>query len=73
MTNITITVEPSLRKRMKEIRAVNWSEVARAAFQARIEAEERKSAAEAIRRMRNKDTTGWSGSEEIRKWRDRTK
>jgi hypothetical protein len=58
---------------MKELRAVNWSEVARAAFQERIEAAERAKAADAIRRMRSKDATGWSGSEEIRKWRDKTR
>ena len=73
MSNITITVDKALKKTMKELKDVNWSKVARAAFEEKIEMERRKKAAQAIKEIRRKSKTKWSGSEEIRKWRDRTR
>ena len=73
MSNITITVDKALKKTMKELKGVNWSEVARAAFEEKIEMERRKKAAQAIKEIRRKSKTKWSGSEEIRKWRDMTR
>ncbi|MBI2125738.1 MAG: hypothetical protein HYU02_00250 [Thaumarchaeota archaeon] len=73
MSNITITVDKALKKTMKELKGVNWSEVARAAFEEKIEMERRKKATQAIKEIRRKSKTKWSGSEEIRKWRDMTR
>lgn len=70
MSNITITVDTTLKKRMKELRGVNWSEVARDAFEERVMAEQRVKAAKAIKKIRKASKAKWSGSEEIRKWRD---
>lgn len=73
MSNITITVDKALKKRMQEFKDVNWSEVARAAFEEKVKIEKRKEAAQAIKEIRRKSKTKWSGSEEIRKWRDKTR
>lgn len=73
MSNITITVERALKKRMSELKEVNWSEVARNAFEERIRAEQRRRAAEVIKEIRRKGKAKWSGGGEIRKWRDKTR
>lgn len=73
MSNITITVDKALKRTMKELKDVNWSEVARGAFEEKIKMEKRKKAAQAIKKIGRKSKTEWSGSEEIRKWRDKTK
>ncbi len=67
---MTITIPKELREKMRRIKGVNWSEVARRAFEEEIKKMEKK-AAEEIRRLR-KETAGvrWSGSAEVRKWRD---
>lgn len=69
-TNITITVDKELKKKMEELEKVNWSRVARAAFEQKIREERRKRVASGIKAIREKDETNWSGSEEVRKWRD---
>jgi len=69
-SSITITVDRELKKRMEELKQVNWSRIARAAFEQKIKEEKRKRIASDIKVIRDKDQTNWSGSEEIRKWRD---
>ncbi len=69
-TNITITVDNELKRKMEELKQVNWSEVARAAFEEKIKKEKRKQIAQDIKAIREKDRSNWSGSEEVRKWRD---
>jgi post-segregation antitoxin (ccd killing protein) len=69
--SITITVDKELKKKMKELGGVNWSKVARLAFEHEITKEKRKRATSDIKAIRESDrTSGWSGSEEVRKWRD---
>jgi len=68
--NVTITVPERLRRRMKELKNVNWSEVARRAFEEEIRRIERVKAAEEIDRLREGSKVKWSGVEEIRRWRD---
>lgn len=73
-TNVTITVDRKLKEKMEELKQVNWSEVARAAFEQEILRESRKQAVEEIKEIRDKDrTNNWKGSEEIKKWRDTRK
>lgn len=66
---MTITIPEELRKRIRKIKGVNWSEVARRAFEEELKRIERQIAAEEMDRLRTK-SKGWSGVEEIRKWRD---
>jgi len=70
LSNITITVDKELKKSMEELKQVNWSRVARAAFEQKIREEKREQIASSIKAIRDKDETNWSGSEEVRKWRD---
>ena len=67
--NMTVTVPKELREKMKKIKGINWSEVARRAFEEEIKKLERAEAAKRIDELRTK-TKGWSGEEEIRRWRD---
>jgi post-segregation antitoxin (ccd killing protein) len=69
-SNITITVDKELKKRMGELKQVNWSKVARAAFEEEIRKEKRRLVTKQIKTIREKDQSNWSGSEEVRKWRD---
>ncbi len=71
MANVTVTVPEGLKKRMEQVPGVNWSEVAREAFEETIRQKQMREAAEAMDRLREsvKDS-GWSGAREIRKWRD---
>ena len=69
-TSITITVDRELKRKMEELKQVNWSRVARAAFEEEIRKEKRKQIVGDIKAIREKDKTNWSGADEIRKWRD---
>ena len=72
--NITVSIPFELKKKMDAIKKkknVNWSEVARKAFEEEIKKIERKKAAEEIDRIRKKSKVEmWSGVEEVRKWRN---
>ncbi len=71
MANVTVTVPEGLKKKMEEASGVNWSEVAREAFEETIRRKKMREAAEAMDRLRESTKTpGWSGAGEVRKWRD---
>ena len=72
MANVTVAVPEELKKRMENVSDVNWSEVAREAFEETIRRKQMREAAESTDRLRESSKTlGWSGAQEIRKWRDR--
>jgi hypothetical protein len=59
---------------MKKLKHINWSSVARKAFEEAITREEMREAAEGIDQLRSSSKArDWSGAREIRKWRDETK
>ena len=71
MANVTVAVPEELKKKMEHVPDVNWSEVARQAFEDTIRRKQMREASEAIDRLRESSKTpGWSGAREIRKWRD---
>jgi len=80
MKVVSLKVDDETKRRMEELRDINWSEVLRRAIQRRLQIEEelRKPidrrrairAAEAIDKFRQKLLVGWKGAEEIRKWRE---
>ncbi len=71
MANVTISVPEELKKKMEHTGGVNWSEVARQAFEEAVRRREMSEAAEAMDRLRESTKlSGWSGVREIRKWRD---
>jgi len=71
MANMTITVPEDLKRAMKRLKGINWSSVARKAFEEAVVRQEMSKAAEGIDRLRvSSQTPGWSGAKEIRKWRN---
>lgn len=71
MANVTVSVPEELKKRMEHLPSVNWSEVARQAFEETVRQKRMLEAAEHIKKLREESRTpGWSGVREIRKWRD---
>jgi hypothetical protein len=73
MSNITVRVPEELKSRMERCKTINWSEIARKAFEDAAHQEEMKSAAQAIKKMRDDSKENWNGAKEIRKWRDAAK
>ena len=70
LSNITVRVPQELKGRMKRCKSVNWSDVARKAFEDAARKEEMQCAAEAIKNLRAENQAEWNGAKEIRKWRD---
>ena len=71
MANVTVTVPEGLKKKMEQVPGVNWSEVAREAFEDTIRRKQMREAAETMDRLRESvKAPDWSGAREIRKWRD---
>ncbi len=73
MSNVTIRVPEDLKARMESCKGINWSEVARKAFEDAACKEEIECAAESIKKMRDESEKEWDGAKEIRKWRDAAK
>ncbi len=71
MANVTVSVPGELKKRMEHLAGVNWSEVARQAFEDALRKKEMQGAAEVMDELRRSTRiAGWSGVREVRKWRD---
>ena len=71
MANVTVSVPEELKKKMEHAGSVNWSEVARQAFEEMVRRREMLEAALDIDRLREETRDpGWNGVREIRKWRD---
>jgi len=62
--NMTITIPAEIREKMKKFKNVNWSEVARRAFEEEIKKIERRIAAEEIDKLREESTIEWSGEDQ---------
>lgn len=73
MSNITIRIPEELKGRMERCKKVNWSEVARKAFEDATRREEIQCAADTIKKLRSESEEKWDGAKEIRKWRDAAK
>lgn len=70
MSNITVRIPENLKGRMKRCKKVNWSDVARKAFEDVASREEIQCAADAIKNLRLESKAKWDGAKEVRKWRD---
>lgn len=78
MRVVSIRLDDALKRRMQRLSYINWSEVIREAMAQRVEEEwkERRVDVEALLRAKaatdkmRRPSPGWSGVEEIRKWRD---
>jgi hypothetical protein len=67
MSNVTVRVPEELKSRMERCKSINWSEVARRAFEEAARKEEMQGAAAAIDELRVESKIKWDGSKEIRK------
>jgi predicted transcriptional regulator len=79
MPVITLRVDDQLKRKMEELREVNWSEVARKAIEEKIAQAELwhpvnvqllKEASQDTDSLR-RNAKGWDSTSEIRRWRDR--
>ncbi len=70
MSNITIRVPEQLKAKMEKCKNINWSEVARKAFEETACKEEVQCAANSIKKLRAESGVDWDGAKEIRRWRD---
>jgi len=71
--NITVSIPFELKKKMDAIKKkknVNWSEVARRAFEEEIKRLERLIAVEEMDRLSAESKVKWDGVKEVRKWRN---
>ena len=74
MANVTVSVSEELKKKMEQTSGVNWSEIAREAFEEAVKRKEMSEAASSMDRLRESTKlSGWSAVREIRKWRDADK
>jgi hypothetical protein len=79
MPVITLRVNDRIKRKMEELREVNWSEVARQAIEQKIsEAELWHPVNTALLKEASDDTDslrrsvkGWNSTSEIRRWRER--
>jgi len=76
---ISFRVKRELKEKMERLRHINWSEVARRAMEETIKREESRLKERDRARMRiaalrtdqlRRRILGWSGVEEIRRWRE---
>lgn len=79
MAVVSFRVDDDTKRKMDELSEVNWSEVLRRTVKKRIQEERRsqekdfdriRRACRDIDRLRQLSPVGWSGAEEIRRWRD---
>jgi phosphoglucomutase len=68
--NMTIVLPRELKDKIRKLKNVNWSEVARKAFEEEIERIEKEQALEEIMRLREESKVEWEGAEVIRRWRN---
>ncbi len=72
VANVTVTVPEELKRMMERVHGVNWSEIARRAFEETIRRRRMLEASQTMDQLRESTKIrGWSGVREIRKWRDR--
>ncbi|MBN2014687.1 MAG: VapB-type antitoxin [Candidatus Altiarchaeota archaeon] len=82
MSYITVRVDKKLKEEIEKFQDINWSEVVRQSIKERIEHEKTrqrkrtldvkriKKAVKAQDELSDKTSGRWSGTEEIRKWRN---
>lgn len=73
MTSISVRIPDEIRKRMKELSHINWSEELREAILIIISQEENKNIAKALlsnEELRKDAPSNWDSTELVRNWRD---
>lgn len=73
MSIVTVRVDDETKKKMKQLRHVNWSGVLREAVERKLEEEKGRNLARALianDKLRKEAPAGWNSVETIRFWRD---
>ncbi|MHA1401585.1 MAG: hypothetical protein ACTSQE_14640 [Candidatus Heimdallarchaeaceae archaeon] len=73
MTTISIRVPDDIKKKMKDMKHINWSQALRETILHIIEQEENKNIAKALltnERIRKDAPSDWDSTKIIRNWRD---
>lgn len=71
---VTVRVDEQMKKKMSELRHVNWSGVLREAIERKLEQEQDRDLARALLtndRLKRKAPAGWDSVKVIRFWRER--
>ena len=68
---ISVRVDEGLKERMAKYPEVNWSEYVRDSIERRIRQKEMERASEVMDQLSRKTDPGWSGAQEVRRWRRR--
>ena len=67
---VSLRVDDEIKKKMQELPHINWSDYIRQAIMSKIREEEMRKACETMDRLAEKTSGRWSGTEEIRRWRE---
>lgn len=73
MTNISIRIDPELKKEMKKLKYLNWSEVIRDAIKKRIQNERERNIAKAIlinEKIRKNAPENFNSADIVRRFRE---
>lgn len=73
MATITVRVPEEIKREMKELKHINWSEVVREAIAEEIKRNKMKRASQTIDELRAKSKIKWDSVAVIREWREKRK
>lgn len=71
MASITVRIPEELRKKMGQLKDVNWSGVIRAAIEEEIRKARMQEASKKIDELREKHKKKWDSTKVIREWREK--
>lgn len=71
MASVTVRIPEELRKKMGQLKNVNWSEVIRSAIEEEIRKAKMREASKRIDELREKHKIEWDSTKVIREWRER--
>jgi hypothetical protein len=74
MSVVTVRVDEKTKRRMGQLKHVNWSSVLREAIERKLEQEKNRDLAKALLandKLRRPAPAGWDSAKAIRFWRDR--
>jgi len=68
---VSVRVDEEVKRKMRELPHVNWSDIVRQSIISKIREEEMKRACGTMDQLAEKTSGRWSGTEEIRRWREK--
>lgn len=71
MASITVRIPEELRKKMGQLKDVNWSGVIRSAIEEEIRKARMQEASKKIDELREKHKKKWDSTKVIREWREK--